>query len=105
MLPISIGGIFTHAKETAIVDNFLAKIKTAIIDIIETTSQAGRVMIAPIINSLILSATTVNGQQFSLRTQVTVHNALVTSIIHNLLTFSRVVPFHVTNTTTKYKIV
>ena len=90
-------GIFTRARQTAIADNALAEIKTAIIDIIETTSQANSVMSVPIINSLILSVT-VNGQQFPLHIQVTIHNALVASIIYNLLTFSRVVPFHATNT-------
>ena len=77
--PALITSIFTDTGRNTIVANASANIRTAIIGIINATSTANRAVIATIINSLILSVH-FDGQQFPLRTPVTVQNSLLTAV-------------------------
>ena len=70
---------FTDTGRTALVPDIVARLCTAIIDIIDATSQADRAVIAPIINSLILGVQVVT-RQFLLRSPGTFRTALLAHI-------------------------
>lgn len=73
--------VFTNVGQTTIAADVVTSIRTAIIGIIEAISHADCTMIAPIINSLIISSINGNMAHCSLfHTPVTVRNALVAAI-------------------------
>ena len=72
----TIDTFFTTAGRTTLATDIIVLLRAAIIDIIEATSQANHTVIAPIINSLILSVH-VGNQRFPLRTPATFTKSLL----------------------------
>ena len=79
-----VASLFTDAGCTAVATNAIAIIRTAVIDSIDATCLANGAVIAPIINSLIISSIVgAPPHQFPLRSAGTVQNALAATVDSN----------------------